>query len=251
MDKLTDRQLERYSRQLILPQIDFLGQERLNLQSVLIVGAGGLGGPIAQYLTGAGVGKIRVVDPDLVELSNLHRQTVFGEEDIGRNKSECLAARLSAMNSDVTVEHYCEAFEISNSEDLLKGIVLVVDATDSRSARLKIDRATFEHGLPWIMGAAVRTAGQLCAFDSKRRHGCYHCLQDNITGTETTGCADTGILGPVVGIIALYQTVFALKYLLGAEIPWGKLFYHDVWGGVHTKIKMTRVSDCVLCCEAN
>jgi adenylyltransferase/sulfurtransferase len=154
MAELTDEQLTRYARQVILPEVDLEGQQRLLESSVLIVGAGGLGCPLAQYLAGAGVGRIRLADNDLVELSNLPRQVAFSESDIGRSKVEVLAGQLSRANGDTEIDLRVEKFDARSADDMLSGVDLVIDATDSLQARLDIDSTTRRAGLPWIMGSA-------------------------------------------------------------------------------------------------
>ena len=174
METLTDNQLTRYARQLLLPQVDLDGQIRLQRSCVLVVGAGGLGCPVTQYLAGAGVGHIRVVDPDQVELSNLPRQVVYTEADVGVAKVDALTSRLRAANADIVLEGCLGRFDADAAPGLLDGVDLVIDASDSNQARLDIDRSTYERQLPWLMGAAVQTAGQWIAFDPTRQGGCYH-----------------------------------------------------------------------------
>ena len=160
MAGLSDNELKRYARQLVLPQVDLEGQARLKQSRVLIVGAGGLGTPSAQYLAGAGVGSIRIADDDRIELSNLPRQLAFTEQDIGQPKADVLAQRLRAANGEISVDTRVARFDEASASQLLEGVDLVLDATDSLQARLDIDRATFSLGRPWIMGAALRTSGQ-------------------------------------------------------------------------------------------
>ena len=157
MAELTDSQLQRYARQLIVPQVDLEGQQRLHTARVLIVGAGGLGVPMAQYLAGAGVGFIRIADDDRIELSNLPRQVAYTEADVGRLKVDVLAERLRAGNAEVTVDARAVRFDADSASDLLDTVSLVLDATDSLQARQDIDCATRQVELPWIMGSAVRT----------------------------------------------------------------------------------------------
>ncbi|MDC0411114.1 HesA/MoeB/ThiF family protein [Luminiphilus sp.] len=247
MDTLTDHQLARYARQLVMPQVDLDGQMRLQRSCVLVVGAGGLGCPVTQYLAGAGVGHIRVVDPDQVELSNLPRQVVYTEADIGAPKVNALTNRLRAANTDIELEGCMGQFDPESSQALLDGVDLVIDASDSMQARLDIDRSTYERQLPWLMGAAVQTAGQWIAFDPARQMGCYHCLGSADGNQALGGCATLGILGPVVGMIAMQQSLAALKYLLGASLPWGVLHYIDGWSVESSAITLSARPDCPLC----
>ncbi len=247
MAELTDAELARYARQLILPEVDLEGQSRLKRGRVLIIGGGGLGTPIAQYLAGAGVGVIRIADNDHIELSNLPRQLAYTEQDVGQFKADVLARRLVEGNPGVAVDARVTRFDIGSAPSLLEDIDLVLDATDSLQARLDIDRATFAAGLPWVMGAAVRTSGQWAAFDGGREQGCYHCLVADADQIQEAGCAELGILGPVVGLVALQQSLLALKYLLGANVPWGQLRLLDAWSGEHHDITIGARKNCSMC----
>lgn len=250
MVELTDQQLSRYARQLILPEIDLQGQQRLLDSSILIVGAGGLGGPLAQYLCGAGVGRIRLADDDRIELSNLPRQVAFSEIDIGRFKVEVLAEQLSRANGDSEINPRTEKFNCETAAEMLGGVDLVIDATDSLQARLDIDRTTWRARLPWIKGSAVQLAGQWVAFDAHRQFGCYHCLVAEPAGADNASCNQLGILGPVAGLVAMQQSVMAIKILLGLPVPWGELHVADTWTGELLKMAITKRGDCPLCLSA-
>ena len=247
MAELTDPQLQRYARQLIVPQIDLEGQQRLQAARVLIVGAGGLGVLMAQYLAGAGVGFIRIADDDRIERSNLPRQIAYAEADVGRLKVDVLAARLRAGNAEVTVDARAVRFDMDSASDLLDTVSLVLDATDSLQARQDIDRTTRQVELPWIMGSAVRTSGQWAAFDPQRRLGCYLCLMGDPTGVENRSCAELGILGPVVGLVSLQQALWAIKYLIDESLPWAQLHIMDAWLGEQTQLALSVRPDCPLC----
>ena len=250
MAELTDSQLQRYARQLIVPQIDLEGQQRLQAARVLIVGAGGLGVPMAQYLAGAGVGFIRIADDDQIELSNLSRQVAYTEADVGRAKVDVLSARLKAGNTEITVDARAERFDAGSAFQLLDTVSLVLDATDSLQARHDIDRITRQQGLPWIMGSAVRTSGQWAAFDPQRRLGCYHCLMSDPIGAENRSCAELGILGPVVGLVSLQQALWAIKFLIDGSLPWAQLHIMDAWSGEQTQLALSVRPDCPLCHSA-
>jgi len=249
MAGLSDNELKRYARQLILPQVDLEGQARLKQSCVLIVGAGGLGTPSAQYLAGAGVGSIRIADDDRIELSNLPRQLAFTEQDIGQSKADVLAQRLRAANGEISVDARMARFDEASASQLLQGVDLVLDATDSLQARLDIDRATFALGRPWIMGAALRTSGQWAFFDGRREQGCYHCLMDNEHQPQGQGCAELGILGPVVGLVALQQSLLAIQHLLGAGISSGQLHMMDAWTAEYRQVALAIRPECSLCQE--
>ena len=247
MDTLSDNELARYARQLILPEVDLAGQARLKQSRVLIVGAGGLGTPAAQYLAGAGVGSIRLVDDDHIALSNLPRQLAYAEGNIGELKVEVLARRLREANGEIAVDAHCARFSIDTAPQLLDGVDIVLDATDSLQARLDIDRTTYAAGLPWVMGAAVGTTGQWVAFDKTRREGCYHCLMRESDASETRGCAELGILGPVVGLVALHQSLLVIRHLVGAGLPTGDLTIMEAWTGETRQLELAVCEDCALC----
>jgi len=249
MAALSDSELARYARQLILPEVDLEGQARLKESRVLIVGAGGLGTPAAQYLAGAGVGSIRLVDDDRIALSNLPRQLAYTEDDLGQLKVEVLAGRLRDANGDITVDAQCKRFNDDTAPQLLDGVDIVLDATDSLQARLDIDRATYAARLPWVMGAAVGTSGQWAAFDEARREGCYHCLMREPDVSENRGCAELGILGPVVGLVALQQSLLVIRYLVGSGLPAGCLHMLDAWTGEARQLGLAICKACVLCQE--
>jgi molybdopterin/thiamine biosynthesis adenylyltransferase len=249
MAALSDSELERYARQLILPEVDLEGQARLKESRVLIVGAGGLGTPAAQYLAGAGVGSIRLVDDDRIALSNLPRQLAYTEDDLGQLKVEVLSGRLGDANGEITVDAQCKRFDGDTASQLLDGVDIVLDATDSLQARLDIDRATYAAGLPWVMGAAVGTSGQWAAFDESRREGCYHCLMRELDSSENRGCAELGILGPVVGLVALQQSLLVIRYLVGSGLPTGCLHMLDAWTGENRQLGLAVCKNCVLCQE--
>ena len=247
MAGLSDDELKRYARQLVLPQVDLEGQVRLKQSRVLIVGAGGLGNPSAQYLAGAGVGTIRLVDDDRIELSNLPRQLAFTEEDVGQFKADVLAQRLREANREIFVESRVARFDEGSAAKLLEGVDLVLDATDSLRARLDIDRTTFTLGRPWIMGAALRTSGQWAFFDGERKQGCYHCMMGDEVQPEGGGCAELGILGPVVGLVALQQSLLAIQYLLGPKISSRHLHVMDAWTGESRQVALSVRPNCALC----
>lgn len=244
---MNDEWLERYSRQILLSQIDFSGQEAVSAASVTIVGCGGLGSMIALYLAGAGVGAIMLVDDDIVEVSNLHRQLAYREADIGCPKSEALARQLRALNRDVEVvsQNYRFGSNSACDEAFLEGVDLVLDATDNSETRHCIEAATQKMGLPWIMGAATRLHGQVAAFSRSRKEGCYECIAPVADAKQTADCRNEGILGPVVGVIAAWQAQDALLLLAGKVSPaWGVLRVYDAQAQSIDKLAIGPVGGC-------
>ena len=245
---MNDSELERYSRQLLVPGFELEGQEALSAASVLIVGCGGLGALAAQYLVGAGLGHVVLVDPDRIELSNLPRQIAYTEADVGRFKAEVLAERLQRMNSEVTVTHHSLAFDETSGASLLTTIDAVLDGTDNHGTRLLIDRFTAHSGLPWFMGAAVQMAGQNIAFTGLREEGCYHCLAPQQASVDAGGCATLGVLGPVVATVALRQVLDLIGALTGvAKVPWGVMRQYDFRANTTASLPLQRRVGCVVC----
>ena len=172
---LSDEQLLRYNRQILLHDFDIAGQEKLQQSRVLVVGLGGLGCPAALYLAAAGVGKLILADGDEVELSNLQRQVAHGQDDIGRNKAESAAASIAGINPEVTVSTIARHLDARAMSELVGGVDLVVDATDNYPARFTLNRACIEAAVPLVSAAAVRSEGQLAVFDPHRGGPCYRC----------------------------------------------------------------------------
>ena len=226
---LNDELLERYSRQILLPEIDLAGQENIRGGSVLVVGCGGLGSMVALFLAGAGVGNLTLVDADSVELSNLHRQLAFRESDIAQPKAQALKHQLLSLNSEITVTSAVQRFGDDRESDaeLLRAANIVIDATDNLASRHAIERSTRDAQKPWIMGAATRLHGQVAAFSQTRAEGCYQCLAPSEDNSRGFDCRNEGILGPVIGVIAAWQAQDALMFLSGLPLEWGVLRIYD------------------------
>ncbi len=227
--ELSDEQLLRYNRQILLHDFDVAGQERLLQARVLVVGLGGLGCPAALYLAAAGVGTLLLADGDAVELSNLQRQIAHGDADIGRNKAESAAAAIAALNPGVAVEVIPRQLAEADMLALVGRADLVVDATDNYAARFALNRACIAAGVPLVSAAAVRTEGQLGVFDPVRGGPCYRCLYPDTVGLTALSCSESGVLAPVVGVLGSLQAMEALKLLAGYGEPLrGKLLVLDL-----------------------
>ena len=215
---LSDQQLLRYSRQILLPAIDFDGQDRLRAASALLVGAGGLASPAALYLAGAGIGRLIIADHDRLEISNLHRQIAFRGDDVGQNKAAALAAQLQALNSDVAVTAYPEQADAAWLAETVGNVDVVLDCSDNFGTRAAVNRACVAARTPLVSGAAIRFSGQLAVFDLRDADApCYACLfgdQDD----DDQRCRDVGIVGPVVGTIGTLQALQAMQLLLGQPV---------------------------------
>ncbi|MBI1221034.1 MAG: molybdenum cofactor biosynthesis protein [Bacteroidetes bacterium] len=216
----------RYSRQLKLPELGLAGQEKLQQASVLIVGVGGLGCPAAQYLAAAGVGRIGLLDGDQVEASNLHRQVLFLEDDLGRNKAEAAQEHLSRQNSHIKIEAYPEHLSASNAMNYFQAFDIVMDGTDSFTSKYLINDAALKSGKPWVYASIYKYEGQLSVFNYQNGPS-LRCLFSNPPWKEIR-CEITGVLGVLPGIMGVKQAAEVLKIILGlGKVSAGKLkLYH-------------------------
>jgi len=205
------RETERYSRQLLVPEVGVAGHARLARCAVLIVGCGGLGSPAALYLAGAGVGRLGLMDADQVESSNLHRQIIHTEDRAGINKAESAAHGCAQLNSLVACEVHKAFLTPANALDVIRNYDIVVDASDNVATRYLVNDACVVLGKPLVYGSALRMEGQLTVFNYKGGP-CYRCMFPTPPPLETvTDCADGGIVGPVVGVIGTLQAMEAIK----------------------------------------
>ena len=245
---MKDDQLLRYSRQIMLPQVDIVGQQAFLDSHVVIVGVGGLGSPAAMYLAAAGVGSLTLVDDDVVELSNLQRQLAHAEADIGKSKAESAAVTLREINSEVKVHVVNRRVGAAELIQLISCASVVLDATDNFDTRFAINRACLLAGIPLVSGAAIRLEGQVAVFDSRvGTSPCYECLYKAGEGGDLT-CADNGVLAPVVGIVGSMQALEALKLIGGFGEPLvGRLLLLDASNMQSREMKLPRDPDCAAC----
>ena len=212
---MNDNQLLRYSRHILLPQIDISGQEKLNQSSVLIVGAGGLGSPVALYLAASGIGNLIICDGDQVDLTNLQRQIIHDSASIGSAKVLSAKQSLARINPEVNVVTIQEQVDAKKLLQLTAEVDAVVDASDNFNTRYHINQACVIHKKPLISGAAVRFDGQVSVFDLRYANSpCYHCLYPVDGNHEDMPCAMMGVFSPLVGIIGCIQAAETLKILL-------------------------------------
>ncbi|MEP5231101.1 MAG: molybdopterin-synthase adenylyltransferase MoeB [Alloalcanivorax sp.] len=213
-----DEQLNRYSRQLMVDELDLDGQEALAAARVLIVGCGGLANPAALYLAGAGVGQLVLADDDRVELSNLHRQVAFRGDQVHQSKAEALRDQLQLLNADVDVRSAVVRVDDAWLDDAVAEATLVLDCTDNFATRQAINRACVAHARPLVSGAAIRMDGQLAVFDLRAADSpCYACVYGDGTDGDLA-CSEAGILGPVVGVVGTLQALAAIRTLSGASV---------------------------------
>jgi adenylyltransferase/sulfurtransferase len=245
---MDDGQLLRYSRQILLPQIGVEGQQKLLDSHVLLIGAGGLGSPVAMYLASAGIGRITIADDDEVDLSNLQRQILHRSEDIGRAKVDSARDTLLALNPDVQVTALRARIDARQLDELVNQADLVVDACDNFATRFAVNKACVTQRTPLVSGAAIRMEGQLSVFIPGRQDSpCYRCLYREGEEPDQT-CTDNGIVAPVVGAIGSLQALEAIKLLVNIGEPLcGRLVIFD---GLHHEwrtLKLNKDPACPVC----
>jgi molybdopterin/thiamine biosynthesis adenylyltransferase len=245
---MNDAQLLRYSRQIMLPQLDIEGQEALLAARALIVGAGGLGSPAAMYLAAAGVGHLVIADHDVVELSNLQRQLLHHDEDIGRNKAASAQDTLATINPDIKIIPIAQKLQGERLDDEVKLADVVLDCSDNFATRFAVNTACVKNRTPLVSGAAIRMEGQLAVFDSRKAGSpCYHCLYKEGEEADQT-CSENGVLSPVVGIIGSLQALEALKLILSlGETLTGRLLAFDGLTLEWRTLKLQRDPACKTC----
>lgn len=247
-EQLSDEQLLRYNRQILLNDFDVVGQERLLRATVLVVGLGGLGCPAALYLAAAGVGTLLLADGDAVELGNLQRQIAHGDADIGHNKAASAAESIAKLNPGVAVEVIPRQLTEADMPGLIGRADLVVDATDNYTARFALNRACIAAGVPMVSAAAVRSEGQISVFDPVRGGPCYRCLYPDTDNDTALRCSESGVLAPVVGVLGSLQAMEALKILAGyGEILRGKLLLLDLRSMDIRRLVLSPRADCPDC----
>ncbi|MDX1692117.1 MAG: molybdopterin-synthase adenylyltransferase MoeB [Ketobacteraceae bacterium] len=245
---LNDEQLLRYSRQIMLPQFDISGQEKICDASVLIVGAGGLGCPAAMYLAAAGVGSLTLVDHDVVELTNLQRQIAHDTTTLNLPKVESAAQTLRRLAPECRVIPVNESLSEDNVAELVANADLVLDCSDNFACRFLLNRHCVLAGKPLVSGAAIRMEGQVSVFDMRDAGSpCYRCLYDE-TGGEDMRCATNGVLAPVVGIIGSVQATEALKLLAGVSgTLTGRLLLMDAQQMEWRTMRLKKDPHCPVC----
>ena len=245
---MKDEQLLRYSRQVMLPQMDVAGQQRLIDATVLIVGMGGLGCPAAMYLAAAGVGHLIIADDDLVELTNLQRQIAHSQSMIGEPKVVSAQQTLLGLNPDLKITALQKSLGGSELSEVVGQADLIVDASDNFTTRFAINSACIEHGKPLVSGAAIRMEGQVAVFDSRNPISpCYQCLYSQ-GADENASCSENGVMAPLVGIIGAVQAMEAIKLLTGiGESLAGRLLLLDASTMQWREMRLPRDSSCRAC----
>ncbi len=250
---MTDDQLLRYSRHILLDEIGIAGQELILSSQALIIGAGGLGSPVALYLGSAGVGRITVVDHDRVDMTNLQRQIAHTMERVGQPKARSAQSAIGAINPDVQVIPIVARADAALLDTLVAQADVVLDCSDNFATRHAINSACVKHRKPLVSGAAIRFDGQICVYDPRDSHcPCYACIFPPDATFEETQCATLGVFAPLVGIIGTMQAAEALKLLSGAgRTLTGRLLMLDGRAMELTEVRVARRAACTVCGVAN
>ena len=245
---LSPEEILRYSRQLIIPEIGVKGQIKLKESSILIVGCGGLGSPLALYLSAAGIGRIGIVDHDTLDISNLHRQVLYSTKDIGKPKVESARKRMLAINPEIRVDAYNELFTSKNAREISAPYQIIIDGTDNIPTRYLINDLCVFTKKTYIYGAVYRFFGQVSVFDSSVGP-CYRCIFPVPPPPESIlPCAVAGVVGVLPGIIGQIQATEAIKFILGIGTSLiNQLLLYDALENTTTKIKISKNPDCIVC----
>ena len=248
MINLTDEQLIRYSRHILLPQLQLEGQQALLQSRVALVGLGGLGSAVALYLAAAGVGFLRLIDDDAVEPSNLQRQIVHGEAQIGKSKVASAAQQLLALNRSIEVDAVQVRCNADSVTPLLSDVDLIVDCSDNFSVRFLLNHETFQLKKPLVSAAAIRWEGQISVFDHRFADSpCYRCLYHDVE-EQALSCSDSGVIAPLVGVMGSMQALEAVKLLTGSGVPLqGKLLLFDALSGEWRTLILPKDPSCPVC----
>ncbi len=242
--RFSNDEVDRYARHLVLAEIGGPGQQKLARARVLIVGAGGVGGPAALYLAAAGIGTLSLVDGDTVALSNLQRQILFSGADIGRAKVEAGAERLTALNPHVRVETHVHPLTSDNAAALIAGHDVVLDGTDDFDTRYRVNAACVAVGVPLVSGALGRWSGQVGVFSGRP---CYRCLVADIPPDAQT-CARVGVVGALAGVVGAMAALEAIKLITGAGEPLiGRLLLYDGMAATARTVAVAADPQCPVC----
>lgn len=246
---MRDDQLDRYARHIILKEIGGAGQARLLSAHVTVIGAGGIGCPVIQYLAAAGIGTLRVIDDDRVDLSNLQRQTLFGVEDIGAFKAEAAMRAVTRLNPDVKLVPIIQRIDADNAETLLRHSDVIVDGCDNFETRLAVSDAAVRLDIPLVSAAVGQFEGQLGVFDGGREgQPCYRCLVGGDPARAEASCAETGVLGALTGVVGSMAALEAIRLIVPFGEPQvGKLLIADLLGGRYRSIGMAPDPTCPVC----
>ena len=245
---LSDDLLNRYSRHILLPEIGIEGQQKIGGARFFVVGAGGLGSPAALYLAAAGAGAIVVCDHDRVDLTNLQRQILHDDSQIGARKVDSAARALRRANPHIEIVRVARAIDDDNADELLRGVDVVIDGSDNFAARHAVNRAAARARAPLVSGAATGFDGQLAVFDLRAPDSpCYRCLFDEADVAPQTPCAVMGVFAPLAGVVGAMQAASALRLVIGIEPPAPRLLLLDFLRARWREINLSQDPACPVC----
>ncbi|WP_194205548.1 molybdopterin-synthase adenylyltransferase MoeB [Superficieibacter sp. 1612_C1] len=248
-EELSDTEMMRYNRQIVLHGFDFEGQEALKAARVLIVGLGGLGCAAAQYLAGAGVGQLTLLDFDTVSVSNLQRQTLHSDATIGQPKVDSARDALARINPHITLTPVNALLDDTALFALIAEHDVVMDCTDNVAIRQQLNAGCFAHKIPLVSGAAIRMEGQISVFTWQQGEPCYRCLS-RLFGENALTCVEAGVMAPLVGVIGSMQAMEAIKVLAHYGTPAaGKIVMYDAMTCQFREMKLMRAAGCEVCGE--
>ena len=247
-EQLNDEELLRYSRQIFLPEVDIEGQIKLNQAHLVIVGVGGLGSLTAPLLSASGIGKLTLVDFDIVDISNLPRQIFYREMDAGKLKVDCLADYIHAQNSHVKLEKVTDRLSQERFQELFEHADLVLDGTDNFSTRHMINRACFATKTPLLSAAVTQFSGQVILFDFQPLAPCYECLYVDNASEEENNCSESGVMGPAASLLASLQALEAQKFILGMPVACqNTLLSLEMKSMALHQAKLNHDNECLVC----
>ena len=245
--ELSSKDIDRYSRQIMLEEIGYQGQLKLRAAKVCVVGVGGLGNPITTRLAAMGIGKLRIIDRDVIELSNLHRQTMFDESDVGQIKVEVAARKLKKLNPDVDIEALAISINDYTAVDAIEGCDVVVDALDSVNARYALNKACVEKNIPFVTGAAVAVSGQAFTI-IPHKTACYSCMFPELDEDSMPTCSIEGVHPSILSIIGGIEVAEAIKIILGKKPSLSdKILHVDIENLDFVTTKTFRADECSVC----
>ena len=247
--ELTEEQIERYSRQIVLKEVGGIGQRRLLSSTITIIGAGGLGSPVAYYLAAAGIGNLKIVDFDKVDLSNLHRQILHFTNDVDKNKTQSAYEKLHQLNPDINIKIYNEAVLPGNIKKILQGSDFVIDGSDNIPTKMLINDACISLNIPFTIAGVIRFNGQIITVIPTEKTACYRCIFGDITEHEPSmSCSQAGIVGLIAGIVGCIQANEAIKYLLNVgDLIINRMLFLDLLKYRFSFVKIVRNENCLAC----
>jgi len=247
--EFTSEQIERYSRQIVLKEIGGVGQEKLLKSKVTIIGCGGLGSPVAYYLAAAGIGKLKLVDFDVVDLSNLHRQILHFTDDVGNKKTQSAIKKLNNLNPDVEIDVINELLLPGNIKKIISCSNFVIDGSDNIPTKMLINDACVQMKIPFSIAGVVRFNGQIITVNPDEKTACYRCVFGDITENDSSmSCSQAGVIGLIPGIVGSIQANEAIKTILNiGDLITNRMLFLDLLKYRFSFINVARNEDCLAC----